>query len=300
MSDSSKNSSENAIQSGAAPRHNPPRDHGDVPRRRDDESDSSAAIFWIMLTAGVLTLLCLVCGVGGTGVLFVFRLGAREEAVAQRQAHLAAERAAMIEEKIAEEKMLAQKDVDVIPIVEPMEQPPAAPPANADERIRNGDFEQGNVGFRSDYKRAPGNIRPEITYDVVVDPRNCHGEAASFRDHTSGKGNMMVVNGAVAPGLVVWGQTVDVRPGADYTFSLWVASWLPFSPADLDIRINGKSIGRVVAPTTVGQWREFRVVWNAGADSTAAIAIYDLNTAVSGNDFALDDISMRGPPPAAK
>jgi hypothetical protein len=63
--------------------------------------------------------------------------------------------------------------------------------ADPEERIRNGDFEQGNRGFRSDYHLEPGNIRPELSYDIVVNPQDAHADAAFFGDHTSGKGRMM-------------------------------------------------------------------------------------------------------------
>ncbi len=35
--------------------------------------------------------------------------------------------------------------------------------------------------------------------------------------------------------------------------------------------------------------------WNSGMDETAQIEIFNLNSDISGNDFAIDDISLRGP-----
>jgi hypothetical protein len=173
-----------------------------------------------------------------------------------------------------------------------------APAARGDELIRNGNFEQGNKEFRTAYKHSPGSVLDALTYDVVTDPSTAHRDAASFGDHTSGKGHMLVVNGGNAADRAVWEQTVEVRPGAEYTFSLWVATWYALSPAELDVHINGKSVGKVTAPEKCGEWKQLKVKWEPGTTRSAKIEIFDLNTDVAGNDFALDDISLQGPPAA--
>ena len=175
--------------------------------------------------------------------------------------------------------------------------PPAKPPAQADERIANGDFEQGARGFRTGYQHSPGNLRESGTFCVVTDPHNAHDSAASFNDHTSGRGFLLAVNGSDLPDLLLWGQDVAVKPGAEYTLSLWVASWFFTSPAELEVRINGREVGRVIASTKTGEWKELRATWTAGNDSRAVIEIYNRTREISGNDFAIDDISLRGPAP---
>jgi hypothetical protein len=170
-----------------------------------------------------------------------------------------------------------------------------APDAGAVELIRNGNFEQGNKEFRTGYRHTPGTVLDALTYDVVTDPNRSHQDAASFGDHTSGKGHMLVVNGGKAPDQEVWAQTVEVKPGVEYTLSLWVATWYALSPAELDVHINGKSVGKVTAPDKCGTWKQLKVKWKAGTARTARIEIFDRNTSVAGNDFALDDISLQGP-----
>jgi hypothetical protein len=167
----------------------------------------------------------------------------------------------------------------------------------ADELIRNGNFEHGAQDFRTAYRHSPGNVGDPGTYDVLKDPRAAHDSAAPFGDHTSGKGYLLMVNGATAAGAVVWEQSVDVVPGFEYTFSLWVASWYAGSPARLDIRINGESIGKVTAPGECGRWKEFRAKWYSSAEPKTVIQVINLNTDFSGNDFAIDDISLQGPAP---
>jgi hypothetical protein len=170
---------------------------------------------------------------------------------------------------------------------------PVAPIARG-ELIRNGNFEQGNVQFCTKYKPKRGDTLDEGMFEVVKNPREAHRDAASFGDHTSGKGYMLVANGGDDAEQVLWAQTVDVRPATDYTFSLWVATWHPGSPAQLEVFINRKSVGKVTAPENCGEWKQFKVQWNGGADKVADIEIFDRNVEFFGNDFAIDDISLHG------
>jgi hypothetical protein len=180
----------------------------------------------------------------------------------------------------------------------PIDLPPARRAALADELIRNGDFEQGMKGFRTAYRHSPDTILDTLTFALVRNPQQVHMDAAAFGDHTSGLSMLMAINGGDAVDRLLWGQTVGVRPGADYTLSLWLTSWFPFSPAELEVRINGRIVQKCLAPDQPGEWKEFKAKWNAGADKEASLEIFNLTRAISGNDFALDDISLRGPAPA--
>jgi hypothetical protein len=169
--------------------------------------------------------------------------------------------------------------------------------------IINGDFEQGNTGFMSGYQYSPGNLQ-ETTYDVVSNPdldlpNATLANAPSFGDHTTGHGLMFAANGATAPNVLVWKETISVLPGTDYVFSLWDAnwSWGGISPATLNVIFNNVSVGMVSAPSITGTWSEFKANWNSGTNTSATVTIIDLNTVAYGNDFALDDISLVGPTP---
>jgi gliding motility-associated-like protein len=171
---------------------------------------------------------------------------------------------------------------------------------NSPELIVNGDFSAGNTGFSSDYTYVvdiPGNqmeMYPEGTYTVINNPNLVHNGFSACNDHTTGTGNMMVINGA-ANLEDIWCQTVSVIPNSYYNVSAWVASVNPSSPAILQFSINGNPIGNVInAPSSDCIWVPFNATWNSGSNTTATICILNLNTAAGGNDFALDDISMIG------
>jgi gliding motility-associated-like protein len=157
--------------------------------------------------------------------------------------------------------------------------------------LSNSDFEGGNFGFSSDYLYNPGNLVPEGLYDVIDDPSADHPGFAPCNDHTSGSGNMMVVNGAGTPNQDVWCQTVPVVANTTYILSAWVTTVVAASPALLQFSINGTTIGPIFnAPSAVCSWQNFYQSWNSGSATSATICIVNQNTVLGGNDFALDDI----------
>ena len=158
--------------------------------------------------------------------------------------------------------------------------------------IVNGDFTDGNTGFTSEYNFANPNTT-EAEYFVGVDPQTWNGLLSPCRDHTTGSGNMMLINGAPIPDINVWKQTVVVVPNTNYEFSTWVQSLYPPNPAQLSFSINGGTLGNLItADATNCNWTQFYTTWNSGSSATATISIVNKNTFVQGNDFALDDISF--------
>lgn len=165
------------------------------------------------------------------------------------------------------------------------------------ELVTNGNFSAGATGFTSDYVPGTGGTYGLLsnagTYAVSTSPQLTHVNFASFGDHTTGFGSMLVVNGAQFPGQNIWCETVTVTPNTDYAFSAWLATAVSESPAQLVFTINGATIGDpLLAPFGTGQWVNFYSIWNSGASTSATICISNQNSQDSGNDFALDDISF--------
>lgn len=158
--------------------------------------------------------------------------------------------------------------------------------------IKNGDFSQGNTDFTSQYNYASSNLT-EGQYFIGADPQSWNGGLGNCKDHTSGNGNMMMINGSPVPDVNVWKQTVTVSPNTTYVFSTWIeALWEP-NPAQLKFSINGQDIGSpITASLPTCSWTQFYTVWNSGSNTTAIISIVNKNILVQGNDFALDDISF--------
>jgi gliding motility-associated-like protein len=163
--------------------------------------------------------------------------------------------------------------------------------AGSNNLVINGNFSAGNTGFQSGYTYNFPNTA-ETQYWVGSNPASWYVTFPACGDHSTGTGNMMMVNGASATGTKVWYQTINVTPNTNYVFSAWVQSVDPRSPADLRFSINNNLLGSLLAAPVNCQWRQFFITWNSGNKTTVTLAIINNNTALAGNDFALDDISF--------
>jgi gliding motility-associated-like protein len=168
----------------------------------------------------------------------------------------------------------------------------------ASNLITNGDFSLGNSIFTSAYGLGSGGsfglLSTPGEYAISTNPSLTHINFSNFGDHTTGTGNMMVVNGASTPNVNVWCQTITVLPNTFYDFSAWGTSVDPASPAILQFSINGTLIGTPLAlSATTGLWSQFRATWFSGTNTSITICITDQATSGSGNDFAIDDIAFR-------
>lgn len=180
--------------------------------------------------------------------------------------------------------------------------------------IVNSDFQSRDTFFRIDGNPAFANppvdtyfaktntlpLQPQF-YFVTNNPSNAKAAYPSIGDHTTGTGNMLVVNGSTAPNKVVWWQNVNVIPGETYEFMGYATSLLPLDPAVLEWRVNGV---KVVDPQNPSAnpfslipnvlWTPMLVRYYNPSATTIRIEIVNLETAPdNGNDFALDDITVR-------
>lgn len=163
--------------------------------------------------------------------------------------------------------------------------------------ITNGDFSQGDTGFTSNYVYGTGGssglLTAEGQYAIDDNAGKTHNRFADCTDHTSGTGNMMVVN---ASGMEdsFWCQTVNVNEGTSYDFSAWVTSVNTQNPAQLQFSINSELLGsQFNASTNLCSWEEFSAQWSAPTSGAVEICIVNVNLTPAGNDFAIDDIAFR-------
>lgn len=159
--------------------------------------------------------------------------------------------------------------------------------------ITNGDFENGNNGFTTTYTYCnTGNCLFPLAnnrYSVGTDANFFH-TFFTGHDHTTGKGNFMVVNGA-DPTKTVWRQIINVTPNTMYAFGCWISTMITISPAQIRFSINGVQLGPIYnAPSAINNWNQFYITWNSGSNTTAIIEIVDVLNQSNGNDFGLDDI----------
>lgn len=159
--------------------------------------------------------------------------------------------------------------------------------------VVNGDFSQGNTGFASGYTYNPPPNTQGAQYFVGTNSQAWNVGMMSCGDHTTGTGNMMMVNGSPVENVVVWSQTINIQPNTTYAFSTWIQNISFMEPAKLQFSINGKTVGSIFqASATSCLWQQFYTTWNSGDSTRAVISIVNKHLVWDGNDFGLDDISF--------
>jgi hypothetical protein len=177
-------------------------------------------------------------------------------------------------------------------------------------------FEGSDPSFYSDYVQIPAPFGPTSFYDpstygITTDPQSGHSSWVSLRDHTKGDGTgyMMAVNGAEDNGEIVWGADIaGATTGLKYVFTFWMANVYATSPAQLGVytstetMTHGGAAGTKINTTdfspAVAGWNQFQVEFTAPAASFN-IRLYNKNEVFTGNDFALDDLSVAQVPEPA-
>ncbi|CAN1553115.1 Secretion system C-terminal sorting domain [Flavobacteriaceae bacterium] len=164
------------------------------------------------------------------------------------------------------------------------------PPNIGSNLIGNGDFSAGNAGFNSDYAYTINNgvNGNQGFYGVVSNASTWF----TYFNNCPGNGNFLIADGSIRNESKVWEQTVNVLPNHNYVFSYNLQTIALPNPANIDIKVNGLSIGIDTAPSTICGTSTFSHVWNSGSNTTATIAIFDNVILANGNDFAIDDISF--------
>ena len=164
--------------------------------------------------------------------------------------------------------------------------------------IPNGDFAAAALpgGFATDY--GAGLISDYGNYCFALDPHDVHTYYCDFANHTPGGGFMMMVNGAnLYPYERVLHSEMPLCCNQTYHFSIWFTSWFAEDPAHVTVTVNG--IDHILLLSGVcGDWQEIAFDFNTGpctGDPTVPqnITVIDVNTDQVGNDFAIDDISIR-------
>lgn len=164
--------------------------------------------------------------------------------------------------------------------------------------VVNGDFEQGDVGFTSDYAYATvpgpwGLLSNEGIYVIGSNANDYHTFFQGF-DHTNPpNGLFMIVNGAATPNTNVWCQTIEVLPNTWYSFAAWAQN-IDTGPnenyADLQFTIDGEPLGNNVIID--GGWTPFAAEWFSADNTVIDICLVNNQTGGGGNDFGIDDISF--------
>ena len=181
--------------------------------------------------------------------------------------------------------------------------------------LYNGDFEYGasGNGFVSNdpsyfYLATPNGTSFAGNWAITNNPQLMNSGYISGTDH-SGTGNMMVVDGTTNGGAKRFWKAGNngngiygFITGTLYTFSYWIKS-VSNDPSRANIGVafsNASNVtltsGSATAPLSTDGWQQVKYTFIAGASNIVTIEMYDNTTTAIGNDFAVDDIELYGPP----
>lgn len=168
--------------------------------------------------------------------------------------------------------------------------------------VLNGDFEEGNIGFTSDYiYDAPGTTLGGPGHHTVHTAVP-NGWWANCGDHTSGSGNMIIADGAndnndgVPEQAPIWCQSISINTNTDYAFSTWLLNANGSgNTSTLGFFIDGVQIDSTLNTPVGGNcnWDQFYVIWNSGNNTEIEVCIKEMSGEQPGNDFAIDDIRFQ-------
>jgi hypothetical protein len=188
----------------------------------------------------------------------------------------------------------------------------SAPDAGAIIILSTDDFESG-YNQPTDYAFWNGSgDMPNDNYALADSPNAVHSAFLNFADHTSGTGNMMVLNASLDAGRFFYqSPNFNAVTGTTYQFSFWGRSALTTDPSPGEILIQVKddfgdftiSVDTVtLAPNGTDGWSLFTTEWEntTGLNGPFYMRLIGLNTDAVGNDFAIDDVVVAEvPEPAA-
>lgn len=175
--------------------------------------------------------------------------------------------------------------------------------ATAANLVVNGDFEAGNSGFSSQYVYQPGGNGTEGEYTVRSNPFPWNSNFISAGDHTTGSGQMMVINGSPNAGDIVWqSSVVNLAQNTNYFFEAFVmnvccSSGGVINPPILTFSVSFDGgpkvdLNTAFTPNVNGVWTGLSNSFNSGGALTAQLYLINANTIRAGNDFAIDDINL--------
>ena len=171
-----------------------------------------------------------------------------------------------------------------------------APVFTSQNLIVNGDFAAGTTGFGSDYTLVSANAGVFTLpgdYAIATNPAtDFTNQYSSYGDHTSGGGNMLMVDGRASGAF--WRESVALAPNTTYRFTYYVTGAGPLNLPDVQVSLNGVAIDAGFQVSGAGGvWQQVTDVFTTGGDGGPyVLSMADLSDIGEGNDFTIDDIAL--------
>ncbi len=167
-----------------------------------------------------------------------------------------------------------------------------------EELLTNGDFEAGNTGFTSEYTyisvAGDDALSEENNYAIGINPKNYNTD---WVDCTNGT-NVFIANGSNVDNQKVYSTTATINPNTYYSLSFKATNIADIEDSEklskFMLSVNDEMLGGDMSvEATQCDWKSFDRIYYSDDNTTANIDILSKTTASNGNDFAIDDISLR-------
>jgi hypothetical protein len=163
--------------------------------------------------------------------------------------------------------------------------------------VKNGDFESGATGFKSDFIYADTSFNPG--YYIITENINQYG--SDFLDPVPNSGKYFAINVNNSGKQRLWYDSITVKPNTTYSFSCILANvnadWV--APGIMNLKVNGKQVcpARILSNGS-SALMPLSIQYKTGPDETRIeISIVDEIWTLMGNDVALDNIVFKEIPP---
>ena len=181
--------------------------------------------------------------------------------------------------------------------------PPTLPDSDGNYVV-NGDFSGEKTGFSSDYTYVAPNSGVSTTvqeYSVVTNPGTSFVNSFdSYSDHTTGSGQMLFVDGT-GSSVDFWRETLSLAANTTYSFSYYITGADSANLPDVESAVNGTAIDggfEVFGNGGGSNWQLVTDTFTTAGAGNYTIAMADRDSEALGNDFTVDDISLKTAPSA--
>jgi outer membrane protein OmpA-like peptidoglycan-associated protein len=167
--------------------------------------------------------------------------------------------------------------------------------------VKNGDFENGVTGFKSDFINHPSNDVYTWGYYVITDNVAKYLAGGVFVNPTPNTGKYYAIDMNNMGKQRLWYDSVTVKPNTTYSFSCMATNVNNefTAPGVMNLKVNGKQVcpSRTLSNGS-NAWMPLTVHYKTGPQETRVeIAIVDEIWTLMGNDVALDNIIFKEIPP---
>ncbi len=161
---------------------------------------------------------------------------------------------------------------------------------NSVASIQNGDFDDANTGFSSDYTYTDGKNYQAGSYAIVKKAPAWGLGASESRD---GSGAFLMVDGGRDASKHFWKTSIkNLKPGDEYIFRFRMMA-NDLNGAKLKLDVNGVEQGVTWSAKRSDGWTSQTLKIKVPDNSTQLdLGLRDLTTTADGNDFGIDDISL--------